>query len=94
MISMRRENALYIMRLILGIVFGTLCGIFGLTGLSGLLVGVSGYLLSYYVARIMGFNPLLMKKLRSIYFEGALEYFAAWFLLWTLMYTLLKAPKM
>jgi len=91
---MKEENVLYIIRLILGIVFGTLCGIFGLTGLSGLLLGGSGYLLSYYVARAIGINPFSMKKLRSIYFEGALEYFAAWFLLWTLLYTLLKAPKM
>ncbi len=78
-------------RVILGVIFGVLCGIMGLIGLEGLLVGATGYVISYYMARLLGISPLNMKKKRKAYSEGAMEYFASWFLFWTLVYTLTKA---
>ena len=84
-------DKLYILRLIMGIIFGAICGVLGLRGLNGLYVGLLGYVASYYVARLAGVDPLSLERPIEAYSSGAAPYFGAWIIVWTLAYNLLHA---
>ncbi len=90
---MKPEDLIYYTRLALGVFMGVLCGLLRLSGFLGLYVGIAGYVLSYYVIRVLfKLDPLKLEKPTSIYTSGGLGYFMLWLVSWTVMYTLYAAP--
>ncbi|MCD6510849.1 MAG: Rab5-interacting family protein [Thermoprotei archaeon] len=88
------DDAMYYIRLILGVIMGVICGALGLEGLAGLYVCIVGYVLSYYVIRgVLKVDPTSLEKPTRLFTVGGGTYVLIWIVTWTLTYTLLLSPS-
>jgi uncharacterized membrane protein YeaQ/YmgE (transglycosylase-associated protein family) len=82
-------DKVYWMRLAIGVVAGVGAKyIFGADYLDGLLLGIIGYLMSYYAARYVWFRKLDKTKLGKIYTTGIGGYVMVFLFSWILLFTL------
>lgn len=78
------SKLIYLVRVLLGIVIGILCGFLKIRGLTGLCIAVLAYLATY-----ISFKKLLKKLPERHYFIGLMEFIGLWLTLWTVIYTLM-----
>ena len=77
-----KEKLLHVIRLIVGVAVGTICGILRITGAAGLIPAGLAYILLH----------LLSKRLSSGHEEGVtglIEYIGLWLCSWCLSYSIL-----
>ena len=82
-------DKLYWMRVGFGILFGVAAEyVFKLDYFDGILLGILGYLTSYYVARFVFFKTVDKKNVSKLYTAGIGAYVMMFIFTWLLLFTL------
>lgn len=79
---------IYWTRFLVAIVAAITCAGFGQTGLSGIALGVSFYIISYILVRyVLNIEPEEVGGTRTLYSKGIGTYLFTWITLWTIIHT-------